>query len=678
VFYEDREKNLWIGTYRGGLNRLRDGNIITYTHAHGLSKDEVRSLFCDSSGVVWVGTVGGGLCSIKNGKINVISNKDGLPDNRIWSIAELKDKSIIIGTYGGGAAIINQGKVVEVFNTKNGLKHNLIRAVIQDSKGNIWFGTNGAGANILQPDGTFRYLTKKEGLAGNYIYSFCEDQKGRMWVGTYEGGLSVVDGNSVKNISIKDNLTSNCIWTIIEGSDGNMWVGTDNGGLVKLKDGIKTVYNEKAGLFSTSIFQLIDDRQGNLWIGGNKGPVKIPYNSFKKYDKGISPSLILTSYGKAEGMPEKECNGPAFPAGCLGKDAKIYFPTTKGVAVIDPNHIFTNTLPPNVVIESVVVDGKPVPINNNSVVLEPKPKNIEINYTALSLVIPKKVMFKYKLDKQRFFTDAKMRRTAFYTNLSYGNHLFKVIACNSDGIWNMAGASLLITVKPKYYETVYAKVLFVLFVVFIARLLVKYKIKSFKDEQRRLEKSVNEKTKELQNVNKELEQIAHTDWLTGIDNHRRFDMVYQNEWKRCARNKHAISLIMLDIDNFKLFNDAYGHQEGDLCLKKIARVLKETLRRPADLVARYGGEEFVVVLPDTSLEGALKVAERLRKAVEDLHIEHKASSASPFVTISLGVASTLPDFNKDLLRLLVHADNALYTAKSLGKNMVQYFQYNED
>ncbi len=672
VFYEDREKNLWVGTYRGGLNRLRDGNIITYTHSHGLSKDEVRALFCDSSGVVWVGTVGGGLCSIVNGKISIISDKDGLPDKRIWSIAELKDKSIIVGTYGRGAAIIRNGKVVKIYNTKNGLKHNLIRAVFQDSKGNIWFGTNGAGVNILQPDGTFKYISKKNGLAGNYVYSFCEDKNGKVWVGTYEGGISVFDCNKIENISIKDNLTSNCIWAIIEGSDGNMWIGTDNGGLVKLKDGIKTIYNEKAGLFSTSIFQLIDDKQGNLWIGGNKGPVKIPYNSFKKYDEGKSPSLILTSYGKSEGMPEKECNGPAFPAGCLGKDGKIYFPTTKGVVVIDPNHIFTNTLPPNVVIESVVVDGKPVKIKNNSVVLEPGPKNIEIHYTALSFIIPEKVMFKYKLDDQKVFTDAKTRRTAFYTNLSYGNHLFKVIACNNDGIWNMQGASISIVVKPRYYETAYAKVLFALLGVLVAWLLVKYKIKSLEEEQRKLEILVDEKTKELQNVNKELEQIAHTDWLTGIDNHRQFDKVYQNEWKRCARNKHAISLIMVDIDNFKLFNDAYGHQEGDLCLKKIAKTLKETLRRPADLVARYGGEEFVVVLPDTAIEGALKVAERLRQAVENLKIEHKPSSVSPFVTISLGVASTLPDFNKDLLRLLVHADNALYKAKSLGKNRVQY------
>jgi len=670
VFFEDKEKSLWVGTYRGGLNRLRDGNIITYTHSQGLVKDEVRALFCDSEGTIWVGTVGGGLCSIKNNIISTISTKQGLPDNRIWSIAETKDKSILVGTYGGGAALLKNNKVVKVWNKKNGLENNIVRAVYEDSKGNFWFGTNGGGVTVISLDGKFKYLSKKNGLAGNYIYSFYEDSKNRMWVGTYEGGVSIIEKGNIENISIEDNLSSNCIWSIIEDSKGRIWMGTDNGGIVKIDNGKKTIYSEKDGLFSTSIFQLIDDKKGNLWVGGNKGPIKITYDSIEKYDRNEMKSLILKSYGKSEGMPEKECNGPAFPAGCLGKDGNIYFPTTKGVVVINPNNKTTNTIAPNVVIESVIVDGKQIQIKNNSITLEPGPKNIEIKYTALSLVIPKKVLFKYKIDNQKFMTNVGTRRIAFYTNLNYGKHIFNVIACNNDEIWNMEGASIKIYVKPHYYETLFFKLLSGIILFLFSIIVYKYKVRRLKEGKKKLEQLVNEKTEELQKVNQELKKIANTDWLTGIDNHRQFDSMYKNEWKRCARNKHTIALIMADIDNFKLYNDTYGHQEGDICLKRVATKLKNTLRRPADLVARYGGEEFVIVLPDTSKEGALKVGNRLKKGIESLNIKHKTSPITPHITISLGIATILPDFSKDSHELLIHADSALYNAKAMGKNQV--------
>lgn len=178
---------------------------------------------------------------------------------------------------------------------------------------------------------------------------------------------------------------------------------------------------------------------------------------------------------------------------------------------------------------------------------------------------------------------------------------------------------------------------------------------------------------ELQKANFELKRIATIDGLTKIANRRFFDEFLQKQWKLMLRDKSVIGLIMCDIDYFKLYNDTYGHQQGDECLKNIATVINNSLNRPTDLVARYGGEEFVVVLPDTSQHGAMRIAETIRKNTELLKIEHRASDITPHVTLSLGVSSASPDNECTLQQLIAAADAALYKAKEQGRNRVCFF-----
>lgn len=168
-----------------------------------------------------------------------------------------------------------------------------------------------------------------------------------------------------------------------------------------------------------------------------------------------------------------------------------------------------------------------------------------------------------------------------------------------------------------------------------------------------------------------LESISSLDGLTGIPNRRQFDSVISAEWKRAARNSKPLSVGLLDIDFFKLYNDNYGHLSGDQCLKKVARAINEGLQRPADFAARYGGEEFAMVLPETPADKALLVAERIRKIVQDLKVEHNYSPVSPYITISAGMASTVPGPNTGHLVLLEVADHALYDAKQSGRNRVR-------
>ena len=176
--------------------------------------------------------------------------------------------------------------------------------------------------------------------------------------------------------------------------------------------------------------------------------------------------------------------------------------------------------------------------------------------------------------------------------------------------------------------------------------------------------------KYYEEVEEYLSDLAINDGLTKIHNRRYFDEILSVEWKRARRERSPLSLIMLDIDYFKKYNDTYGHQAGDETLVKVARAISETMRRPADIVARYGGEEFVVVLPNVPQEDAAKMSEIIRAKIEDLEIEHKLSSINKFLTMSLGIASMVPSSDSSPEELLNKADKALYNAKIRGRNCV--------
>ncbi len=167
-----------------------------------------------------------------------------------------------------------------------------------------------------------------------------------------------------------------------------------------------------------------------------------------------------------------------------------------------------------------------------------------------------------------------------------------------------------------------------------------------------------------------LEQLSLLDGLTDLPNRRAFDGYFDREWRRGLRNGSELSLIMLDIDCFKAYNDSYGHVAGDDCLKRISRALAGSLERAGDFVARYGGEEFICILPNTDAAGALAIADKLRLAVEALHIPHQSSPVSPYVTISLGVATVYPNMVSVPETVIDRADAFLYQAKRDGRNRV--------
>jgi diguanylate cyclase (GGDEF)-like protein len=182
-----------------------------------------------------------------------------------------------------------------------------------------------------------------------------------------------------------------------------------------------------------------------------------------------------------------------------------------------------------------------------------------------------------------------------------------------------------------------------------------------------------EMSRDLATANRELEKLSRQDGLTGIANRRYFDSYLLTEVRRGAREKAPVSLILSDVDHFKAFNDCYGHQAGDDCLRRVAAALSSAGRRPADLAARYGGEEFAMVLPGTDLEGAVDVAKAVSRVIGGLAIPHARSAVDPSVTLSQGIVSLIPENETISEHLIQHADQALYQAKQQGRNRYVVF-----
>ena len=230
--------------------------------------------------------------------------------------------------------------------------------------------------------------------------------------------------------------------------------------------------------------------------------------------------------------------------------------------------------------------------------------------------------------------------------------------------------SFLKSISPWWY--------FILFILAVGIVFLFHRLKwrRLLKKEKELQKEIDKKKQELQEVKSELERLTVYDELTEIYNHRWFTQFFEYEWKRTVRKGGPISLIMIDIDFFKKFNEIYGHEKGDKCLVSIAKTLQETVKRSSDVVARYGGEEFVIVLAGTDNRGVDIVAEKARESVENLKIPHESSPISDHITVSLGCVTMHPRQHLDSSVLIKAAEEALYLSKKEGRNRVSHIDSN--
>lgn len=707
----DNAGSLWIGTFGAGLLRLSQGRFERLDSRGGMPSDAVSTVFEDRVGQLWVGTIGGGLVRLKEVPATTLSERHGLPTTLARGVVEDRDGSIWAGTQDGLAHVVGE-RVERIYTQADGLPHTAVYGLALDEAGTLWVGTRaglarrsgrrfepvvaqetphdiarailptssgllvgGEGGLWTYATGAWRSLITPAELGRRPIFSLEADREGNVWIGTDGAGLlRRTPTGELRSYHTRDGLPSDIVRCAYDDGQGTLWICTD-AGLGLLRDGRFSVVDTRNGLPDDVVLRLIDVGDGSFWLTSPHGPYRVAKRTLLLAAGGQGQVFAL-SLGTADGLRTSECNGDFQPAGLRARDGRLWIPTVKGLAVLDPQRVRPANEDAPLLIEEVLADDRPAERGpGGDLRLAPGTRRIELHFAALELSSPERVRLRYRLEGfEDGWREERDRRQASYTNVPPGRYDFQVQSLGGDGNWREPGARLELTLEPHLWQrpwfvpTTAASALLVAFG--LGLWAHRRRVQGLRLRESELGRLVHERTQALERANDELRRLAQLDGLTEIANHRRFKEVLEHECRRSRRQREPVSLLLLDIDCFKDFNDLYGHPAGDLGLKRIATVLRQTVRRPFDLVARYGGEEFAMLLPDTELAGAMAVAERIRIEAQALAIPHAASPVAGHVTVSIGVATVTPDSDSAPARLVEAADRALYRAKRRGRNQV--------
>jgi len=457
---EDHEGNIWVGT-GAGLDALRPRKVQMLNPPDDWQGRAVLSFVVGQGGDAWVGTEGAGLYHLQGSQWTNFTEANGLSNLFVWAVLKTKPGDLFVGTWGGGL-LVKSGDRFEARGEFGRVTAPVV-ALYEGRGGELWVGTT-LGLHRFE-GGKQTWFAGKEKLGSPDVRAIAETPDGALWFGMLGGGLGCLKDGALKQFRKQDGLSSDFVLALYAEADGTLWVGTSDNGLCRLRDGKFATISSPQGMLASIISQIADDGEGNFWLGSHHGILRVSKADLNRCANGEAKTVRCLSYGKAEGLASQKCSGGFQPGVCQTADGRLWFPTAKGLAIIDPRSFTTNTVPPPVVIEELVVEGEPVPFqagpaadrstgSKSGLQIPAGKQRFELRYTGLSFAAPDKVRFKYKLEGlEKDWMDVGAKRFAQYSYLPPGPYTFRVTACNNDDVWNDDGASLSFTVLPHVWQT---------------------------------------------------------------------------------------------------------------------------------------------------------------------------------------------------------------------------------
>jgi signal transduction histidine kinase/ligand-binding sensor domain-containing protein len=572
-FLLSMDGSLWMGSSQG-LSHLHHGRVDRFAAADGLSDDFVHALFEDREGNVWIGT-GDGLDRFREVAVPTISRNQGLLHSAAWSVQATGDGIIWIATADGlnrwenahvtvyptrktpaqsgrreDRELGTNGQVSEISNS--GLAGD-VQSLGQDDRGRLWASTSegvfyferGRFVRVPGVPGGYTYSISGAGHGNVWIsnwkqglFSWTEgsavqripwlrfgqkrgidllpDRRGGLWLGFHEGGVAYLEDGQVRaSYNTADGLGNGEV-SLRLGSSGELWAATE-GGLSRIKDGHVTTLTSKNGLPCDAVHWSMEDDTHSVWLYMPCGLVRIVRSELDAWESDKKHLVQTTVFDIFDGVRTFGIPSGYLPHVTKSPDGRIWFTPRDGVSLLDPRHLPFNKLPPPVHIEQITADHKTYWQNWSGAVSSSPPKlaplvrDLEIDYTALSLVVPEKVRFRVKLEGwDRDWKDAGNERKAFYSNLPPRNYRFRVMACNNSGVWNEAGDTLAFSIAPAYWQTNWFRVSCVAAFLLVLWALYQFRLHQLAHQfNLTLEAQVNERTRIARDLHDTLLQSFH-------------------------------------------------------------------------------------------------------------------------------------------------------------------------
>ncbi|MFZ0200225.1 MAG: two-component regulator propeller domain-containing protein [Candidatus Sulfotelmatobacter sp.] len=477
----DRDNGLWIGTVSQGLYRLHDGKSDHYGSADGLSSDSVNGFYQDREGDLWAVTTRG-IDRFHDTRVESFSKREGLTGEEVGSVLAVRDGTVWIGNV-GGLGSFRHGELSAI-TARRGFPGRLVTSLLEDHLGRLWVGVDD-GLTVYE-NGRFRAFQKPDGSPLGVVTSTVEDNNQNIWVEVTQPALfriqdfqvrEEIDPPKIPRASSLAADPTGGIWlgltngdlahyrqgkletfspnhgrirNLFVDADGSAWAATEQG-LVRWKQGELKVLNSRNNLPCDSIFAVARDNMNSVWLDSECGILEINGPELEKWWQQPDSTVKVRTLDVFDGAQPALTNFR--PEVSKSADGRLWFANDDILQMIDPNHLVENELPPPVHVEQVIADQKKYSPRAD-LHLPPLTRNIEIDYTALSFVVPEKVHFRYKLEgHDTDWQDPGTRRQASYNDLRPGRYRFRVIASNNDGVWNDVGASLSFTVLPAFFQT---------------------------------------------------------------------------------------------------------------------------------------------------------------------------------------------------------------------------------
>jgi signal transduction histidine kinase/streptogramin lyase len=497
---EEPDGTIWAGSVSEGLFQFKGGRLNAVNASSGLSDNLVTTLFVDRAGKLWVGTESAlnrlqrkdffvlaqdeglgygpalGLAEVAPGVIWAIKSKEGLyrwdgkifsrltasglapRDPSIGALLVTRDHSCWIACQQGllhfkdPQAVADESRLLSLPNSE-------IISLAEDEKENIWAGTREGRVWKLSEGKWTQLATFSQ---SNAVTAILPTMEGSVWIGTDGGGLYRLKDGRWSHFDRRDGLQSDSIRTLCASSRNTVWIGTANGGLSRWRDGDIKTFNTSEGLPGDTFSQIVRDEQGRLWLGSNRGIVCVSEHELDTIAAGTNGVLYPHVYGRGDGMLSEDCTTGFFPSGLKTSSGTILFSTTQGIVAFDSHHHPGAAPAPVAVLEEVLVDGKTSQAFHElgaaaggaaTLHIPPGRHHFEFQYTGPDFDAPEQTRFRYQLEGwDNSWFDAGTRRVAFYNYVPPGEYRFRVMACNSEGVWNPVGASIGVIVARHFWQ----------------------------------------------------------------------------------------------------------------------------------------------------------------------------------------------------------------------------------